>query len=78
MAGTKILRVYLDEGIAKGVTNPMDYAVTRYLGGTKNDHYRNLCTAIGEYYVFANCELGWNKVPRQVISQVQDKERTKS
>lgn len=39
LAGTYILRVYLDEAKKKGVTNKYRYALTRYYGGFKNANY---------------------------------------
>lgn len=54
MAGAYIFKRYLDEGISKALDNPVDYATTRYLGGSNNSHYQKLESAIGAYYVFAN------------------------
>jgi soluble lytic murein transglycosylase-like protein len=58
MAGGYILRHYVDEGIRKKESNPIRYGVTRYLGGYKNDHYNNLITSIGEYYVHTLLSTG--------------------
>ena len=46
MAGTYILRVYLDEAEKKGVANPYKYALTRYYGGYKNEHYKKTMTVM--------------------------------
>lgn len=51
IAGTYILRHYYDQ-TDKG--NKVEYALTRYLGGTKNGHYAKVMKACGEYYMFIN------------------------
>ena len=53
MAGAYILREYIDQGKAKGEGNPLMYALTRYLGGSKNKHYDRFIAAIGQYVVFS-------------------------
>lgn len=47
--GSYILSKYQTES-KKG--DPMKFALTRYLGGTKNNHYLNVMKACGEYYLF--------------------------
>jgi soluble lytic murein transglycosylase-like protein len=54
-AGAYILRHYMDASGSPGKLHMIDYAVTRYLGGSKNDHYDNMLRAVGELYVF--CQL---------------------
>ncbi len=49
MAGTHILRYYLDQAESKGKANCLEYAVTRYLGGTNNGHYSLLSKAVISY-----------------------------
>jgi hypothetical protein len=51
-SGAFILNKYMQEGIKKGVDNPVHYAATRYLGGTKNNYYQKLVSALGEYQIF--------------------------
>lgn len=51
-AGTYILNLYMQEGMRKGVDNPVHYAATRYFGGTKNTYYQKLISALGEFQVF--------------------------
>ena len=48
-AGTYILRHYYDQ-CDEG--DPMEYAITRYLGGVKNGHFDKVMRAVGEYYLF--------------------------
>lgn len=52
MAGTYILKHYYDIAVKDGKKNPLDIALTRYLGGTKNEHYANLVKSLGEYVVY--------------------------
>lgn len=49
-AGAFILNRYYTQ--AKNTDAPMRQALTRYYGGTNNDHYAKVCQRIGEFYVF--------------------------
>lgn len=51
-AGAYILQLYMLEGMRKKVTNPVQYAATRYFGGEKNTYYSKLIAALGEYQIF--------------------------
>ena len=53
-AGAYILQMYMKEGIRKKEANHVQYAATRYFGGTKNTYYAKLIAALGEYQIF-NC-----------------------
>jgi len=56
-AGAYILRHYIDKGVERNVSNPMDYALSRYFGllksGKKSSYYEKFCKAVGEFYVFS-------------------------
>lgn len=49
IAGTYILKHYYDQCEE---SNKMEYAITRYLGGTKNGHFAKVMKSCGEYYLF--------------------------
>ena len=48
-AGAYILAQYKQEAVRKGIRDSMGYALTRYLGGTQNDHPTNVRGEMGVF-----------------------------
>lgn len=47
-AGAHILNLYILEGISRDYDNPLKYGLTRYFGGSNNNHYEKTMAAINK------------------------------
>jgi hypothetical protein len=52
MCGAYILNYYITMGNNKHIENPIQFSLTKYLGGDSNSHYVNVLKILGEYHVF--------------------------
>lgn len=55
-AGAYILNHYMREAVRRQDPHPLRYALTRYLGGTQNEHFTNFRIALADYYLFTQAD----------------------
>lgn len=54
-AGAFIVKHYMQQGETKEPhSSPLEFALTRYLGGTVNAHYEKFLRAVGKFTVYSN------------------------
>lgn len=59
LAGTWIIRQYMDIAEKRGDSNPLRSALTMYLGGKKNNYYRKTKGVMQDIFVFAMKREGY-------------------